>query len=181
MQPIQATANRAGVAPLSGLKLPGRRPVGAAPTGPGPSLDPMEPGGDLVVSSSLVIPAAELQWRYSTSGGPGGQHANTAHTRAEVTFDIAGSAVLNPATRQRLLARFGPRATVSADDTRSQLRNRQLAAERLAGRLRAALVVERERRATRPGRGAVERRLKAKRHQSERKADRRQGRRPADD
>ena len=141
----------------------------------------MEPGGDLVVSSSLVVPAAELHWRYSTSGGPGGQHANTAHTRAEVTFDIARSAVLTPSARQRLLARLGPRISVSADDTRSQLRNRQLAAERLAARLRAALVVERERRDTRPGRGAVERRLRAKRQQSQRKAERRSSRRPSDE
>ena len=132
----------------------------------------MDRSGDLVVNQRVVVPASELQWRYSPSGGPGGQHADTSHTRAEVTFDIAGSATLADDARRRLLDRLGPRVSVSADDTRSQYRNRQLAAQRLEARLRSALVVEPQRRATRPGRGAVERRLRAKRRQSERKSGR---------
>ncbi len=133
----------------------------------------MGPGDDLRVNDRLVIPADELEWRYSTSGGPGGQHANTSNTRAEVVFDIDGSPSLDDDTRQRLQARFGRRLAVSADDTRSQLRNRELAAQRLAARLASALVVARKRRPTRPGRGAEERRLADKRRRSERKATRR--------
>lgn len=129
----------------------------------------MDPTGDLRVNNQLVIPASELQWRYSTSGGPGGQHANTSQTRAEVTFDIGASSVLGSQQRQRLQDRFGLRVTVGADDTRSQLRNRQLAAQRLADRLRAALVVEAERVPTRRTRGANERRLADKRRRAQRK------------
>jgi ribosome-associated protein len=132
----------------------------------------MERSGDIIVSERLVLPNSELLWRYSASGGPGGQHANTSNTRAEVTFDITESAVLDEAQRQRLVDQFGRRVSVSADDTRSQYRNRQLAAQRLAARLRGALQVEAERRPTKPGRGARERRLREKRHQSERKAHR---------
>lgn len=133
----------------------------------------MGPGDDLRVNDRLVIPADELEWRYSTSGGPGGQHANTSNTRAEVVFDIDGSPTLDDATRQRLQARFGRRLAVSADDTRSQLRNRELAAQRLAARLASALVVPRNRRPTRPGKGAEERRLADKRRRSQQKAARR--------
>lgn len=133
----------------------------------------MGPGDDLRVNDRLVIPADELEWRYSTSGGPGGQHANTSNTRAEVVFDIDGSPTLSDATRQRLQARFGRRLAVSADDTRSQLRNRELAAQRLAARLASALVVPRKRRPTRPGRGAEERRLADKRRRAQQKAARR--------
>lgn len=140
----------------------------------------MDPTGDLSVNDQLVIPANELQWRYSTSGGPGGQHANTSHTRAEVTFDIDASATLGAEQRQRLRARFGSRATVGADDTRSQLRNRQLAAQRLAARLRAALAVEAERVPTRRTRGANERRLADKRRRAEHKAGRSDHRRHDD-
>lgn len=133
----------------------------------------MGPGDDLRVNDRLVIPADELEWRYSTSGGPGGQHANTSNTRAEVVFDIDGSPTLDDPTRQRLQARFGRRLAVSADDTRSQLRNRELAAQRLAARLASALVVARKRRATRPGKGAEERRLADKRRRAQQKAARR--------
>ncbi len=125
------------------------------------------------MNDRLVIPADELEWRYSTSGGPGGQHANTSNTRAEVVFDIDGSPTLDDATRQRLQARFGRRIAVSADDTRSQLRNRELAAQRLAARLASALVVPRNRRPTRPGRRAEERRLADKRRRSQQKSSRR--------
>jgi len=132
----------------------------------------------LVVSRSCRVPLSELEWRFSASGGPGGQHANTSNTRAEVVFDIANSPSLGPRQRARLLERLGPVVRVSADDERSQLRNRQLALDRLAARLREALKVERPRVPTRPSKGARTRRLDAKRRTGERK--RLRGR-PSDD
>ncbi|MFV0525276.1 MAG: alternative ribosome rescue aminoacyl-tRNA hydrolase ArfB [Acidimicrobiales bacterium] len=119
------------------------------------------------------MPAAELTWRFSPSGGPGGQHANTTNSRAEVVYDIASSAVLSERQREILTQAFGPRLTVGVDDTRSQARNRALARQRLAERLRAALVPPRNRRATKPGRRARQRRLDAKRRRSDLKSQRR--------
>jgi ribosome-associated protein len=133
---------------------------------------PDEPGF-LRVSGSLRIPDRELDWRFSRSGGPGGQHANTADTRAEVRFDVTGSQSLGPRQRARLLERLGPEVRVVAADERSQARNRALARRRLAERLAGALRVERPRTATRPSKAAVARRLDAKRRQAARKADRR--------
>ena len=83
-------------------------------------------GGSVFVTRSLTIPAAELEWRFSRSGGPGGQHANKTSSRAEVRFDIAASTSLGPRQRTRLLDRFGPEIRVVADDERSQARNRAL-------------------------------------------------------
>ena len=128
---------------------------------------------DVRVSGSLRIPLDELEWRFSGAGGPGGQHANTANTRAEVRFDVAGSPSLGPRQRARLLDKLGPVVRVVAADERSQARNRQLALERLCERLAAALRVERPRRPTQPSLGSRERRLEAKRRQSERKRLRR--------
>ena len=131
-------------------------------------------GGDRVrVTSSLSIPLSELHFRFTPSGGPGGQHANKVNTRAELRFDVAGSPSLGPRQRQRLLERFGPEIRVVADDERSQGRNRQLAVERFRDRVATALHVEKPRRPTRPTKGAKERRLTAKRHLSERKRSRR--------
>ncbi|MGH9244378.1 MAG: alternative ribosome rescue aminoacyl-tRNA hydrolase ArfB [Acidimicrobiales bacterium] len=127
----------------------------------------------LRITRSLAIPRAELGWRFSRSGGPGGQHANTADTRVEVRFDVAGSPSLGPRQRARLLERFGPELRVVASDSRSQARNREVALERLADRLAEALRVETARRPTRPTKAAAERRLAGKRRRSERKADRR--------
>jgi ribosome-associated protein len=121
----------------------------------------------------VTIDADELEWRTGPSGGPGGQHANRAHTRVEIRFDIAGSASLSDHHRARLLGRLGPVLRVTADDERSQARNRSLALERLVARLATALYVERTRVKTKPGRGATERRLRAKKRQGQRKADRR--------
>jgi len=125
------------------------------------------------VTASVVIAASELDWRFGPSGGPGGQHANRAHTRAEVRFDIAASASLTEGQRNRLMKKLGPVVMVSADDERSQLRNRRLALDRLRLKLADALHIEKSRRPTRPGRGAVERRLDAKRRQATRKQERR--------
>jgi len=132
-----------------------------------------EDPGRLRVSPSLSIPVNELSWRFSRSGGPGGQHANTADTRVELRFDIAGSPSLGPRQRARLLERLGPEVRVVASDERSQARNRELAQRRLADRLRTALRVDPPRRPTKPTRASVRRRLKDKRRQADRKADRR--------
>jgi len=103
----------------------------------------------------------------------GGQHANTANTRVELVFDVAGSAVLGPRQRARLLERLGPSVRVVVVDERSQLRNRQIALERLAERLTDALRVDPSRRPTVPTRASRERRLRAKQLRSARKVDRR--------
>ena len=135
----------------------------------------MAEDGALRVTASVVIPANELSWSFGPSGGPGGQHANRAHTRAEVRFDAQSSPSLSQYQRQRIIERLGAVVTVSADDERSQLRNRRLALDRLRQKLAGALRVETPRRPTRPGRGAVERRLEAKRQQATRKKNRRGG------
>lgn len=127
----------------------------------------------LRVTRSVVIPAAELRWRFSASGGPGGQHANTSNTRADVSFDVEASSALGPVQRARILERLGPLVTATASDERSQLRNRNLALERLREKLAAALHVEKARRATKPTKGSTQRRLDDKSRQSRRKADRR--------
>ncbi len=127
----------------------------------------------LRVSGSLSIPLSELSWRFSRSGGPGGQHANTSDTRAEVRFDVVASPSLGPRQRARLLERLGPEVRVVAADERSQARNRALALERLADRLADGLRIEAPRRATRPTKASVRRRLDAKRRQGGRKVDRR--------
>src|SRR5215213_9570259 len=123
----------------------------------------------LVVSRSCRIPLDELEWKFTASGGPGGQHANTSNTRAEVRFDIEASPSLGPRQRARLLERLGPTVRVVASDERSQARNRELALDRLAARLAEALRVERPRRPTKPTHGSKQRRLEAKRQQGERK------------
>jgi len=127
----------------------------------------------LRVTSSVAVPLSELEWRFGPSGGPGGQHANRAHSRAEVRFDVVASSALTDAQRRRLRNRLGDVVVVGADDDRSQARNRRLALDRLRRRLADALRVDPPRRPTRPGRGAVERRLEAKRRQAQRKRERR--------
>lgn len=132
-------------------------------------------GGEEVlrVTSSLTVRLDELEWRFSGSGGPGGQHANTANTRAEVRFDVVASASLGPRQRARLLERLGEVVRVVASDERSQARNRELALERLRSRLTEALRVETPRRPTKPTKAAKEKRLEEKRHRSETKRRRR--------
>jgi ribosome-associated protein len=129
--------------------------------------------GVLRVSRGCSIPLSELTWRFSRSGGPGGQHANTSDTRVEVRFDVATSPSLGPRQRARLIERLGAEVRVVASDERSQARNRALALERLGQRLAEGLRVETPRRPTRPTRASVRRRLDDKRRQSARKADRR--------
>ncbi len=125
------------------------------------------------ISSSVRIPMSELQFKFSASGGPGGQNANKVATRVELRFDVSASPSLGPYQRARIIERLGTEVRVVADDERSQLRNRQLAVERFRERMVAALHVEKIRRPTRPSKGAKERRLAEKRRLSERKRDRR--------
>ncbi len=129
--------------------------------------------GWLRVTPTLRIPLAELEWKVSRSGGPGGQHANTSDSRVEVRFSVVDSAALGPRQRARLLERLGPVVRAVAADSRSQARNRATALDRLATRLAAGLAVEAPRRPTRPSRGAKERRISEKRRQGERKQARR--------
>lgn len=133
----------------------------------------------LRVTRTCAIPITELEWRFSGSGGPGGQHANTANTRVEVRFDISASRALGPRQQARLLERLGPVVRVVAADERSQARNRALALERLRSRLAEALRVPKARTATVAGPAAKRRRLEAKRRRSDVKRLRREP--PADE
>jgi ribosome-associated protein len=125
------------------------------------------------VARGVDIPLDEVELRASRSSGPGGQHANVTESRIEAVFDVAASRALSDAQKRRVMARCGPRVTAVAQDARSQSRNRELALERLRERLSKALVVPRSRRATRPTKASRERRLEAKRRESQRKATRR--------
>jgi ribosome-associated protein len=127
----------------------------------------------------LVIPAAELEWRFSRAGGPGGQSVNTADSRVELRWDLAGSPVLPDALRQRALARLDHRLiggvlTVTAAEHRAQLQNRRAALTRLVALVNEAIAPgPPPRRATRPSRGAVRSRLATKRRRGEVKRGRR--------
>jgi ribosome-associated protein len=126
----------------------------------------------LHVSAELTVPLAEIVLRTSRSSGPGGQHANVTASRVEAIFDVESSQSLSEAQRARMLAREGPRVVAVAQDERSQLRNRELALERLAARMRGALTVARSRRATKPTSASRERRLTEKRRAARRKLER---------
>jgi ribosome-associated protein len=137
------------------------------------------PADDLAVTPSVTIPAGELRWRFSHSGGPGGQGVNTSDSRVELTWDPATSAALPETLRARALHRLAGRltetgVTVTASETRSQLRNRRAARERLAALIRDALAPPApKRRPTRPSAAARARRLENKRRRSETKRLRR--------
>ncbi|RAX49665.1 aminoacyl-tRNA hydrolase [Arthrobacter sp. AQ5-05] len=137
---------------------------------------------DLEISPVLSIPASELDWRFSRSSGPGGQHVNTSDSRVELSWNIAGSRVLTDAQRERLVSRLDPKLvsgvlTVSASEQRSQLRNREIALQKLAGMLASALAPDGpRRRATKPTKGSQRRRLAAK---SQRSATKSQRQRPS--
>jgi ribosome-associated protein len=128
------------------------------------------------VTGSVAIPLSEIELRVSRSSGPGGQHANVTASRVEAVFDVAASSSLSDDQKARLSARCGPRVTAVAQDTRSQARNRELALERLRGRLASALAPVRKRRPTAPSRAARRRRLDQKRRRSETKRGRRRPR-----
>lgn len=133
----------------------------------------------LEVSPDLRVPLAELEFRASRSGGPGGQHVNTSSTRVEVTWDVAGSPALSEEQRQRLLVRLASRLDgtgrirLVSSSTRSQLRNREDVTERLREVLAQALVVPKVRKRTRTPRAAKAARLENKRRRAATKRDRR--------
>ena len=133
----------------------------------------------LRVNDAVIVPQDELRWRFSRSSGPGGQSVNTTDSRVELSFDLVGTKALPAHLKDRALARLAPRLvdgvlTVSASEHRSQLRNRRAAAARLAALLADAIAPPaRPRRPTRPSRGAMERRLEAKRRRSALKRHRR--------
>jgi ribosome-associated protein len=127
----------------------------------------------IVLRPGVTIPLREVVLRASRSSGPGGQHANVTASRIEAVFDVAASSSLSDEHKQRIMGRLGPRVVAIAQDERSQTRNRELALQRLVARLSSALTPPRPRRATRPTRSSVTRRLDAKRLRSDRKRDRR--------
>jgi len=130
------------------------------------------------VTRSVSLPLSEIAIRVSRSSGPGGQHAQKSSTRVEAVFDVEASDALSEAQKRRVIARAGAVLRAIAQDERSQLRNRELAVERLIEKLRAALAVPRRRVATRPGAAARERRLAEKKRRSRAKKLRR---RPSDE
>lgn len=135
--------------------------------------------GPLRVSRSVLVPERELRWRFSRSSGPGGQSVNTADSRVELSLDIAMTSALGPVQRARALERLSGRLvdgvlTVTAQEERSQLRNREAARARLAEILAAAVAPPAPtRHPTRVSRGAVERRLADKKRRAQTKSLRR--------
>ena len=125
------------------------------------------------VTRSVVLPAAEVTIRVSRSSGPGGQHAQKSSTRVEALFDVEASSALTDVQKRRVVTRAGAVIRAVSQDERSQLRNRELAVERLVEKLRAALAVPRTRVPTKAGRQARRRRLEAKRRRSRTKQLRR--------
>jgi ribosome-associated protein len=131
-------------------------------------------GQSIRVTSRVALPLAEIELRVSRSSGPGGQHANTSETRVEAVFDVEASETLTDAQKRRVIVRAGPVIRAVAQDERSQLRNRELALERLTERLREALRVQRRRVPTRPSAASRERRLEDKRRRGTTKRLRRE-------
>jgi ribosome-associated protein len=114
------------------------------------------------VTRSVVLPLAEIELRVSRSSGPGGQHANKAETRVEAVLDVDTSTALTEHQKNRVVARAGHVLRAVSQDERSQLRNKELAIDRLVAKLADALRVERHRVPTKPSRAAKEQRLEAK-------------------
>ena len=125
------------------------------------------------VTRSVLLPLSDIELRVSRSSGPGGQHAQKSSTRVEALFDVEGSDALTETQKRRVVGRVGPILRAVAQDERSQLRNRELAVDRLVEKLRAALAVPRRRVATKRPAGANERRLEGKRRRARTKALRR--------
>jgi ribosome-associated protein len=127
----------------------------------------------LRIGHGAAVPLSEVELRTSRSSGPGGQHANVTASRVEAVFDVESSRSLSDEHKRRVMARCGPVVRATAQDTRSQSRNRELALERLRSRLAAALTVQRPRRATKPTTASRRRRLDSKRRRGEVKRARR--------
>jgi ribosome-associated protein len=148
----------------------GANPTAEAPDSPAPKR--------VRVTRSVAIPLSEVELRVSRSSGPGGQHAQKSSTRVEATFDVEASSALTEAQKRRVVGKAGATIRAVAQDERSQLRNRELAIERVVEKLRAALAVPRKRVPTRPTTAARERRLDEKRRRARTKRLRNP---PADD
>jgi ribosome-associated protein len=137
------------------------------------------PASELEITPALRLPLSELEYHATRSGGPGGQHVNTSSTRIEVWWDISSSPSLTEDQRSRLLSRLARRLDTAgrlrivASQSRSQLRNRQAATERLKELVAAALAISKPRKRTKPSRGAKAARLEAKRRRSALKRERR--------
>ena len=133
----------------------------------------MTDDGRLEVDGSLSLPRAELTYRTTRSGGPGGQHVNTSSTRVELAWDVAGSPSLSEEQRTRIREKLANRISgegvllLAASEHRSQHQNREAVTERFVELVRQALVVPKARKKTRPSRAAREARLHAKRRRSE--------------
>jgi len=130
-------------------------------------------GESIRVTRSVLLPLSEIEFRVSRSSGPGGQHAQKSETRVEAVHDVEKSTALTETQKRRVVARAGDVLRAVAQDERSQLRNRELATDRLVEKLRQALAVPRRRVATKPSAAARERRLEKKRRRSRTKALRR--------
>src|SRR5712691_586596 len=145
----------------------------------------MDDASHLIVSPALSLPLAELEYRASRSGGPGGQHVNTSSTRIEVWWDVGGSSALTEEQRAQLLERLRTRLDSTgrlrlvSSGSRSQLRNREDVTERLRSVVASALAVRKKRKPTRPSRAAKAARLEAKRRRAATKQRRRSP--PAED
>jgi ribosome-associated protein len=126
----------------------------------------------LQIGHGAAVPLSEIELRASRSSGPGGQHANVTASRVEAIFDVEASTSLSGEQKRRVMARCGPVVRATAQDTRSQARNRELALERLRSRLANALTVQRPRRATKPTRASRRRRVESKRRRGELKRSR---------
>jgi ribosome-associated protein len=131
------------------------------------------PGESIRVTRSVALPTGEIELRTSRSSGPGGQHAQKSETRVEAVFDVEASSALTETQKRRVAAKAGPVLRAVAQDERSQLRNRELAVERLVEQLREALKVPRRRKPTKPTAASKERRLEEKRRRGETKRLRR--------
>jgi ribosome-associated protein len=135
--------------------------------------------GFIEITPSLRLPLSELEYRASRSGGPGGQHVNTSSSRVEVWWDVSGSPSLSDEQRSQLLHRLASRLDTTgrlrlvASSSRSQLRNREEATERLRDVVAAALVVPKKRKLTKPSRASKAARLEAKRRRASTKRQRR--------
>lgn len=136
-------------------------------------------GAFLRVTRSLSIPMSEIELRHSTSGGPGGQHANKTSTRVDLSWNVDTSTAVGPRQRERIRDRLRTRIDtsgklqLSSAAHRSQLRNREEVLDRLAGLLEDALRIEKKRRPTQPTRGAKEQRLQQKKRRGAIKRSRR--------
>ncbi|MFL5943423.1 MAG: alternative ribosome rescue aminoacyl-tRNA hydrolase ArfB [Gaiellaceae bacterium] len=126
------------------------------------------------VTRSVVLPLSEVEFQFSRSSGPGGQHAQKSETRVVAVFDVEASGALTETQKRRVVAKAGPVLRAVAQDERSRTRNRELALERLVAALHEALRVPRKRRPTKPTAAARERRLRQKKRRSETKRLRRE-------